>query len=190
MSDEFIPKEICPWEGERKNFDPYPDWDKITRKQAEKFSIGLRRYKLAADALVADPANTGHCADAIKAHHELGHIEDEIVESIWTVPVMVHIAGSREWEDHPNPEDERTALLQRCQRCKSVLASFSEGMAVLTERGPQEVKEEDMTWWEEGTQVAKSKQDSYGMQMYEIPQNQPLKDHEMECVGLPNMEGE
>lgn len=183
-------KDTCPWVGKQDNFDPYPDWSKLTRKQAEKFALGLARYRRASDALIADPANTDLCAEVIQIHHELGHVEDDILSDIWTIPVMVHVAGPQEWEEHPDPEDDRTALLQRCVRCKSVLSSFSEGMVALTERGPQRVSEDDMTWWEEGTQVAKSKQDAFGMQMYEIPKDRQLEKHEMECVGLPNMEGE
>lgn len=166
-----------------KNFDPYPDFDKLTQKQAARLAQAVGAYRSAGAVLTAEKTPE-RAAEFMRAHHDVGEIHDEILEEIWTVPMMIHVAAEREYEDI----EGESVLTQRCSRCKSILHFVKEGMVAFTEEGPVALTEENVPWWEAGQRVAKSTRQD-GMTMYEVEPERELEKHELECVGLPNMEG-
>lgn len=165
------------------NFEPYLDWAKITDEQAKKLASATARYKRAADSLceLSSPQRAG---EFMQAHQDLGKVDEEICMSIWTVPAMVHVAAERDYEE----VEGETVMLQRCQRCKSILHFVREGMISFGEDGrPEPLTEENVPWFDPGQMVAKATRPD-GMSMYLLQPGQDLEPHEMECVGFPNLE--
>jgi hypothetical protein len=165
-----------------QNFDPYPDWEKVTDEHAKKLGNAVAEYRRAS-VQISDLATPQSAARFMQAHHDVGVIHDEILEDIWTVPMMVHVAAERDYEEI----EEQTVMVQRCARCKSILHIVHEGIVLMGPNGPEWMTEENTPWWAPGQLVAKATRPD-SMSMYLI-EDRELEKHEMECVGLPNMEG-
>lgn len=168
-----------------KNFEPYIDWDSVSAEMSNDMHAKLTEYKAAIKDFEEfnTPAN---CARVLKTQFELSNLSSVIHQSLFTLPVMVHIAGEKISEVDP---EEHNAVVQRCTRCGSVLQSWCEAFSILTPLGPRHLEESDLPWWEPGQIVAKATDDD-SMTMYEIEKGRKLEKHEKECVDLTGLEGE
>jgi len=163
-------------------FEPFFDYDKLTQEMTEVLHHAATRFNLARDTFIRNPPNTRLCIDLLRAERAFDRTIDEVSRELWTLPVMVHVAGQRETEVCEDcGEGER--IIQRCKRCGSTLHLWHEHLMVLTPEGPAELEEDDIPWWEEDTLVAKGT-DGPRMTMYSIHPDRRLEKHEMECVSL------
>lgn len=167
------------------NFDPFPDWEKITEEHARHLHEAMREQNDARQLFFERPSpeNAGRVIEAIT---RTSSYADFIIAEVWTVPVMVHVAGAKQEETNPADENQE-GILQRCVRCKSVLHFWTHGMVAITSAGPKLFEPDDIDWWQEGDLVAKATSED-GSTMYLIEEGRELQKHEYECVGLPNME--
>jgi len=176
---------------ESRGFEPYLDWEKITDEMTDDLHEGLSFFHEAQDRFLENKTSK-NAADMLRSHYEMSSIASDVKEAIYTQPMMVHIAGEVKVEENPeNPLDEVT--IQRCKRCGSVLQIYKEGLAQITESGPEPVTEDEVLWWDDGDVVAKTS-DSTSIHMYQIEgQGKParkLEKHEMECVSLEDLVGD
>lgn len=165
-------------------FEPFFDYDKVNQEMADAFGQAIHRHKKIVEEIFR---SGGKCSpkqlvEALKSNEECEEIVGAIKEDIFTIPVIVHVA------EDPAEDEESEGIVQRCARCKTVLSFWREGIQALTAEGPRQIDQEDVPWWDEGTLIAKTSS-SQGIGMYEItPQDRKLERHEVECVGLPNLE--
>ena len=171
-----------------QNFDPFYDWSSITQEMADDLHRDFRKHKENLDALVAsEQPDISLAAAVMESLNEIQLTSEAIRKTVWTQPVMVHIAGSRKHETNPdNPNEE--AVLQRCSRCGSVLNFWQEGMMSLTEDGPRQMEEDEIPWWDQGALIGKVN-GSLSISTYLIEEGRDLEKHEMECPSLMDLDG-
>jgi hypothetical protein len=163
-------------------FEPFFDYDKFSPEMASDLYRAMIGFNHARDAFLRQPPSPRLGAEVIRTSREMDRTLDVICQSLWTLPVMVHVAGERQTEvceDCGNGE----RIVQRCKRCGSTLHLWHEHLFVLTPQGPAELEEEDIPWWDEDSLVAKGT-DGGRMTMYRIDPDRTLEKHEMECVSL------
>lgn len=170
-----------------QNFDPFIDWEAIDDEIAAELNKAVKNHRRAVDAFARMKRGDEDFAKAaqvvLKTYVKMGRTAQGIINHLWTVPVMVHVAGERKWETNPDDEDVQ-GLLQRCARCGSILHLFHEGMMVLDpETGPRAMTEDDLPWYTPGDVIAKSDQGG-NVSMYLIENGRELEKHEHECVAL------
>lgn len=171
----------------RENFDPYFDWDLITEEIAADLQMAMRRYYgFARDLANAREPDVELARAVLESHDELDDVVVAIKRHCYRQPMMVHISDEPQMEDN-NEDGPSEVLVQRCQRCKSVLHFWHEGMMILTPGGPHELQTDEVPWWPKDTIVAKHNTEDGGVGMYEIEANRDLDSHELECVGIPNL---
>lgn len=166
------------------NFEPFFDYDAVPVELANELMEAVVRRRKAENNLTTTRAPRA-AGELMKAIRDLNAIGEKIYQQIFTVPVMVHIAGERQWEEE---EDNAPAgYCQRCSRCGSILNFWHENLVQMTPYGPQRVDVENAGWHDVGVIVAKGE---VGMQykLYEIPKDQPLKKHERECLAMPEID--
>lgn len=169
------------------NFEPFLDWDAMTYEMALDLYEAMTKAQDAARAFskveVEDEGNlVAQGRVVVETQKEVGEILEAICSTIWTHPVMVHVAGPKKNELHPD-DPMVEGVLQRCKRCGSVLSFWHEGMRAITQEGFREIGEDDVPWWEDEAVVAKA--NSVGM--YEIEKERELEKHEMQCVSLTEL---
>jgi len=170
-----------------QNFDPFIDWEAIDDEIAADLNKAVKNYRRAQLGFAKMKRGDEDFAKAaqvfLKSQLHLTRLANSVINHIYTVPVMVHIAGERKTE--VNPDDESSeGILQRCARCGSILHLFRDGLMVLDpETGPREMQEEDLPWFDPGALVAKAETET-GVQMYVLDDKHELKKHERECVAL------
>jgi hypothetical protein len=169
-----------------KNFDPFPDWEKVDQEMADDLHQEVVGQQRALKVFESEPTPE-NAAALIEFYTKTQATVAAIITAIWTQPVMVHVAGERKWEKNPD-DDDQEALLQRCTRCKSVLNFWFDSMMTVGEDGPRPIDQEEIPWWENGEFVAKGDGES-GYSMYLIEKGRELEKHEFECVGMPELEG-
>lgn len=173
------------------NFEPFIDFESVSEEMAEDAHAMLSRYRKAVDAFVAgSPNDVAACAEVLESAHEMDKVFRASYNHLYTMPVMVHVAGEKRVEQNPD-DSSQEAIFQRCARCGSVLSFFHEEMGILDpETGTaRRMEEGDIPWWEEGTIVAKSNSE-HGIGMYEIAADQELEKHERMCVALNDLVGD
>jgi hypothetical protein len=168
-----------------KNFDPFPDWEKVDQEMADDLHAVVVQQREAVEAF-EENKTPENAAELIRLYTETQATCEAIMRAIWTQPVLVHVAGEREWEKNPGDEDQE-ALLQRCQRCKSVLSFWFENMMMMADDGPRPMDQDEIPWWEKGEIVAKGEGEN-GFSMYLVEKGRELEKHEIECVGMPDLE--
>jgi hypothetical protein len=165
-----------------QNFDPFIDWGAITDEMVADFHPKLKAFRDANDRFLENPTK-GDLAKILRYQQELSSNHEAIIRTLFTVPAMVHVAGPREHEDC---EEHDHHAIQRCARCGSTLAFWRPGIMTMTEDGPHEVEEDEISWWEPGSTVAKAVHD-HGGAMYLIEEGQELDAHEKMCVDLSGL---
>jgi hypothetical protein len=168
------------------SFEPFFDYEKITQEMADSLRDAVVRHRLATDSLIRSPANIQRSTEVIESAYEIEGVIDAIRSAIWTIPVMVHLAGVKESEMCEHCEYAEY-VIQRCKRCGSTLHLWHENLGVLTPDGPRELGPDDVPWWDENEIVAKA-QHGPTMTMYRIDPSRLLEKHEMECVSLADLE--
>lgn len=166
-------------------FDPYFDWAGITPELTAGFLKALTSHNEFRKKFEGDPTPENLGA-YLKVYDELQTVHDNIMRGIYTVPAMVHVAGARKRETHPD-DPMQEAMLQRCARCGSVLHVWHEHAIVFGPEGPQEIQEEDVPWWDEGQKVAKASQPGQ-LEIYEVEPDRELEKHERMCVSLSDLD--
>jgi hypothetical protein len=178
-----------------QNFEPYIDWDDLSDEMADDLSSRLTRFRKVSDLFIKESNRKrrrrpekirAHAAEMLRLQYELSALYQAIVQTLVTVPMMVHVAGEKKTEQCESIDHDH--IVQRCTRCGSMLQSWHANTTVMTPLGPQEIDEEDVTWWTPGSTVAKSG-DTGGppmLHMYEI-EDRELEKHEMVCVDLAEM---
>jgi hypothetical protein len=169
------------------SFEPFFNYEKLTPKMAKDLRDAVVRHRLATDSLIRSPVNIKQSVAAIEAAYDVESVIDTIRSAIWTVPVMVHLAGEKQFETCEHCEYAEQ-VIQRCKRCGSTLHLWHEHLGVLTPDGPRELGPDDVPWWDENEIVAKAHFGS-AMTMYSIDPSRLLEKHEMECVSLVDLEG-
>lgn len=164
---------------ENKGFDPYIDWKSMDDKMAKDFIDAYKEFDDAKNSLSADPTKE-NVARLMRAQESLSEIDIAIRHSLWSVPVMVHIAGPvQEREDQDGHES-----VQLCKRCGSILQRLGSGIKIMTSEGLEELTPSDISWWPEGSQVAKGETGGR-LAMYMI--DQKLEKNEFPCPDLADM---
>lgn len=175
-----------------KNFDPFLDWSKIGEDEAGRLRELSMRQR-AAHGELADSGSIEAAVQMLKCYREVQETITDMFDSIWTVPVIVHIADRRSWEKNPD-DPEQEAVLQRCARCKTVLQWWYPGMVSVSDpsgmimisttdpESPLAVQEEDYDWWPIGSTIAK--QAPSGYEGIYVIEDRPLHSHEVECAGF------
>lgn len=174
------------------DFDPFLDWEAIDDEIAADFNKAIKQYRRATEAFAKMKRGDEDFAQAartvLKCQMKVTRLSQGILSHIYTLPVMVHVAGERKNETNPDdPMQEGT--LQRCSRCGSVLHFWHEGIIALTDQGPRPLTEEDVPWFEKGEIVAKGETQG-GVSMYVIDPPRDLEKHERECVSLSDLVGD
>lgn len=165
-----------------KNFEPYIDFDAIDDRMTDDLHEAASAYKQATESFMKEKSKE-NAANLLRTQHRITEIAHAINASLYTQPVMVHIAGEK---SHDSDEDGRDQAIQRCKRCGSVLQIWKTGWAAMTPAGPHRLEEEDLPWWEEDDLVAKNS-DNESMTMYEIEKNRDLEKHEFPCLDLTSL---
>jgi hypothetical protein len=169
-----------------QNFDPYFDWSELSDDMASDLHAHYLRHRRALDAFLDRKTPDRELAkEVMDSHEELSRTAEVIKMALWTEPVMVHVAGERKMETNPD-DPEQEGVLQRCQRCGSILHFWAEGMGVMTPEGPRILNEDEIPWWPSGELVAKATNE-LGMKMYEVEKGRKLAKHEIECVSLAEL---
>jgi hypothetical protein len=175
------------------NFDPFIDYELLDQTRADGLHLAVRQYRDAVDAFVADEhASTLKARVVSQKLEAMDKTATKIMSDLWTVPVMVHVAGEKKTEKNPdNPEHE--VDIQRCQRCASILNFWHEDMAVELPDGfdgydVDDDAEQDHHWWSPGDVVGKVGDESH-IGVYSIDPKRELYKHERECVSLSELVG-
>jgi hypothetical protein len=179
---------------DQQNFEPYIDWNGLTDEMAWDLVEKLVPYKLANERLIKQATRRWRkpnlrkmreaTVELLQLQSELGSLNEAIIRTLVTIPMMIHVAGPKTVEECDSGTHNEHRV-QRCARCGSVLQMWQEGMMHLTPAGPAEVTEEEISWWTPGTLVAKSGSSGPGLSMYEVePEGRELEKHEMVCVDL------
>lgn len=164
------------------NFEPYIDWDDFSDEMLADISSAYVTFRSAQKAF--DKKKTKQNAVALlRSQMEIGSLAGAIHQALFTVPVMVHIAG----EKTTTNDEENETITQRCLRCGSVLQKWQDGYHAVTPAGPIPLTEEDMTWWEKGSIVAKAGDEDDSVTMYLIDPKRKLEKHERECYSLDSL---
>lgn len=164
--------------------EPYLDWDGITEEMAKDLHANFALFRQAqVDFANMNPLETealkAAAAKLLRSQHELQTVGGAIMATLYTVPVVVHVAGGRtEAADSEGNE----LVVQRCMRCGSVLRAWTEGLRSIGPEGSCEVTPDDMVWWDEGEIVAKSASDD-DRQIYRVGDRE-LEGHERTCPDL------
>jgi hypothetical protein len=180
---------------EDQNFEPYIDWEELSDEMADDLFSRIVRFRRVSDLFVKESKRKrrrrskkirAYAAEMLKLQSELSAMHQAIMQTLVTIPMMVHVAGEKKAETCESSADDH--VVQRCTRCGSMLQAWHANTMVMTPLGPQEIDEEDVTWWTPGSTVAKSG-DTGGppmLHMYEI-EGRELEKHEMVCVDLAEM---
>jgi hypothetical protein len=167
-----------------QNFEPYFDWGQIDEEMTTDLHEAIVAYRKATDAFVEE-GSAEKARALMQSQHEVGMVAEAIRRTVWTQPVMVHIAGQKKAEVDDEGHD---TIIQRCKRCGSTLQLWHEGVMVLGPSGPHELRDEDIPWWEEGAVVAKHT-DEVGMGLFEIEGGRDLEAHEKMCPDFADQLG-
>lgn len=168
--------------GEDRSFEPYFDWDAIDEKMTDDFHALFMEYKKAQEDF-ASKKSVRTAANFMRLQREMSNIAHAIQHAVYTVPMMVHVAGPKVQNTE---EDGTEQILQRCKRCGSVLQVWQDKFLIPTIDGLQPLSEDDLPWWDEGDIVAKASDDT-GSTMYQVDEGRDLDDHERPC---PDFAGE
>lgn len=167
-----------------KGFEPYLDWSSVTEEMANDLHRNITAYKKAQEDFMGDPTPE-KAAELLKPQYELNNIATGVFQTIYTTPVMVHVAGPKT-ED--KDDDGEGRIVQLCKRCGSVLQFWRDGVTVMTPTGPVEIAEENIPWWDEGDVVAKSTTPE-SMTVYQITEGRALEKHERPCPDFAGQMG-
>lgn len=170
------------------NFDPFIDWEGITPEMVDDIHATLKEFRAAQESFLRT-ASSEDAAAMLRNQWDLTRTIEAITQTLYTIPVMVHVAGEKKIE-----EDEQWGEItrQRCVKCGSVLGEWMERMMILTPVGPKQVEEEDLPWWTPGQRVAKAGtqgEDDQSMRLY-LVEDRELDKHEMPCVDLQDLFGQ
>lgn len=166
--------------------EPFIDWDGIDDQMAKDLREKLRAFRQAQVALdVCDLTEGSHfrskAADLMRTQEGLASVVTAIRNTLYTVPMIVHVAGAK---STGHDEDGEERIVQRCKRCGSILQIWLESYLRMTPQGPLEIPSDDMVWWQEGEIVAKSA--SEDRQMYRV-KDRELEDFERPCPDLTKL---
>lgn len=164
---------------EDRGFEPYIDWDAITDEMTDDLHKKVVEYKEAQDNFLAQKSKE-NASRLMRLQWELSRLGTAITHTIFTVPMMVHVAGPKA---QSTKEDHTEEIIQRCKRCGSVLQIWQDKFLIPTPEGLQPVDPDQMPWWNEGDIVAKASDES-GSTMYEIEEGRDLDPHERPCPDL------
>lgn len=167
------------------SFDPYYDWSKVTDDHADDLKEFIQLLDDAKQDVLEHGDNEA-AGEFLRVNAAMKDFYEEVLDEIFTVPVMVHVAGEKKIENHADEPDIEVTV-QRCQRCASPLQMWHEGMMGMTAEGLKRFEENEVPWWDEDKIIAKATSPT-GIGMYEVESDRELEDHERECVGLPSME--
>lgn len=163
--------------------EPFIDWDALDDEMAKDLHQYLCAFRQAQADLAECEEAAGQqfralAANLLRTQEELSGVVGAIRNALYTVPMVVHVAGAKS----ASYEDGQEQVIQRCKRCGSVLQVWTEGLIRMTPGGPSAVPADDMVWWKEGETVAKSASDD--RQIYRIDENRELEDFERPCPDL------
>jgi Zn ribbon nucleic-acid-binding protein len=161
---------------EDTGFEPYIDWDGMTDEMVDEFHETLVEFRKYQDEFIANKSKKS-AANVLRLQMDISNIAAAIHQTLFTIPMMVHIAGA---QDESVDDDGNKQIFQRCKRCGSVLQMWRENIVAMTPNGIREVEPDDMKWWEEDQIVAKTS-DEDSMTMYAIDKDQKLEAHEKPC---------
>lgn len=162
------------------NFDPFYDYDSIASEMVDDLHKAVVD-NTASVKLFAREKTRENAISVLKAQRQIQIVYDNVMQTLWTVPAMIHLAGEKKIEVHPETEIE--GVVQRCKRCGSVLQFWYEGLIHMTSVGPQQVDEDDVSWWRDGDRVGKCSHE-HGINLYEIDPQRSLEKHERDCVNM------
>ena len=168
--------------GENRNFEPYFDWAGITDEMTDDLHERILEYKKAQEDFIAEKSNQ-NAARFMRLQWEVARIGNAITQTIYTIPVMVHVAGQK---IYGKDEDGTDQVIQRCKRCGSILQGWQDRYQVATPEGVVRITEENIPWWQENDVVAKPAEE-IGTKMYEIENDRPLEEHEKLCPDLSGL---
>lgn len=140
------------------------------------------RFARARDNFLRHPASILNGVEMIESSHLIEQTIREISQVLWTLPVIVHVAGTRQSEPCDDCDDG-DVVIQRCKRCGSTLHQWHNNTVMPTSQGFSELTEDDVSWWEEDELVAKATINGR-VTMYAVEPGRSLDKHEMECVSL------
>lgn len=161
-----------------KNFEPYFDWAEISQEMATDLYDVIADYETAKKNFLKHRSPDA-AGKFLEQQHKLSGVADAIYQTIYTKPVMVHVAGARVDDDDEN-------VVQRCKLCGSILQLWHDGLVQMTGDGPRQVTPDDMEWWDEGDRVAKS-HEPMSMNMYLVAPGRDLEKHELPCPNLSEL---
>jgi len=165
---------------EDRNFEPYIDWEDISDEMTSDFREKFLEYKKAQEMFTAHSSNE-NAARFLRIQFELSRLSAAIAQTLYTVPMMVHVAGPKVSGKDDDGEEQ---IVQRCKRCGSILQSWQPSMHFPTSEGPLQIPEDSMMWWEEDAGVAKSVRQGT---MYPIEGGRELEKHEKICPDLTSL---
>jgi hypothetical protein len=175
------------------NFDPFIDYELLDQASANELHLAAKEHRDAVDDFVSDEhASIQKAKLVLQKVDAIDKTATKVLTDLWTVPVMVHVAGEKKTEQNPdNPEHE--VDIQRCQRCASILNFWHEDMAVELPDGFDGFgvdldAQEDHHWWKPGDVVGKVGDESH-IGVYSIDPKRELQKHERECVSLSELVG-
>jgi hypothetical protein len=175
------------------NFDPFIDYELLDQASANELHLAAKEHRDAVDDFVADEHASVHKAKTVlQKVDQVDKTATKILTDLWTVPVMVHLAGEKKTEDNPD-KPEQEVEVQRCQRCASILNFWHEDMAQELPDGfdgfdVDNDAEVDHHWWEPGDVIGKVGDESH-IGVYSIDPKRELEKHERECVSLSELVG-
>jgi hypothetical protein len=132
---------------DQQNFEPYIDWNGLTDEMAWDLVEKLVPYKLANERLIKQATRRWRkpnlrkmreaTVELLQLQSELGSLNEAIIRTLVTIPMMIHVAGPKTVEECDSGTHNEHRV-QRCARCGSVLQMWQEGMMHLTPAGPAE----------------------------------------------------
>lgn len=170
------------------NFDPYLDWDKVDQEVTDDLYDALASYERDRETFLKNKT-IDNAKKVLRSHNAITEVSIAVHDYIYTIPVMVHEAGTKKRELDPDYPEEGEVTVQRCKRCGSILHAWREGVGVMTNDGPKEISEDDIPWWDVGDIVAKATGPEGAIGMYLIDPDHQLEKHEMKCVSLVDLVG-
>lgn len=164
-------------------FEPFIDWDEFDDEMLGDLSTAYDQFRAAQKRF--DKKKTKENAIALlKTQLEISDIATAVHRTLFTVPVMVHVAGEKAFTQD---DDGGTVITQRCTRCGSVLQDWKAGYHSMTPAGPMPIGQDDIPWWDAGDIVGKSGDENESMTVYQIDPERNLEKHERECYAFDSL---